>query len=126
MPRKSNSELDTYIGARLRMRRLMLGMSQEALGEKLSLTFQQIQKYEKGTNRVSASRLYELAQALDVPVRYFFDGISADDEAVLHEAISEGAHLSPFLDFVSSGQGIQLNSAFEQCLFANWRPEDAP
>ena len=75
MHRKSNSELDTYIGARLRMRRLMLGMSQEALGEKLSLTFQQIQKYEKGTNRVSASRLYELAQALDVPVQYFFDGI---------------------------------------------------
>ena len=71
MPRKSNSELDAYIGARLRMRRLMLGMSQEALGEKLSLTFQQIQKYEKGTNRVSASRLYELAQALDVPVQYF-------------------------------------------------------
>ena len=61
MPRKSNSELDTYIGARLHMRRLMLGMSQEALGEKLSVTFQQIQKYEKGTNRVSASRLYELA-----------------------------------------------------------------
>ena len=114
MPRKSNSELDSYIGARLRMRRLMLGMSQEALGEKLSLTFQQIQKYEKGTNRVSASRLYELAQALDVPVQYFFDGISAEDEAVLHEAIAEDARLSPFLDFVSSGQGIQLNSAFLQ------------
>ena len=112
MPRKSNSELDSYIGARLRMRRLMLGMSEEALGEKLSLTFQQIQKYEKGTNRVSASRLYELAQALDVPVQYFFDGISAEDEAVLHEAIAEDAHLSPFPDFVSSGQGIQLNSAF--------------
>ena len=96
------------------MRRLMLGMSQEALGEKLSLTFQQIQKYEKGTNRVSASRLYELAQALDVPVQYFFDGISAEDEAVLHEAIAEDVHLSPFLDFVSSGQGIQLNSAFLQ------------
>ena len=114
MPRKSNSELDSYIGARLRMRRLMLGMSQEALGEKLSLTFQQIQKYEKGTNRVSASRLYELAQALDVPVQCFFDGISAEDEAVLHEAIAEDVHLSPFLDFVSSGQGIQLNSAFLQ------------
>ena len=114
MPRKSNSELDTFIGARLRMRRLMLGMSQEALGEKLSLTFQQIQKYEKGTNRVSASRLYELAQALDVPVQYFFDGVSAEDEAVLHEAIAEAAHLSLFLDFVSSGQGIQLNSAFLQ------------
>ena len=72
MPRKSNSELDSFTGARLRIRRLMLGMSQEALSEKLSLTFQQTQKYEKGINRVSASRLYELAQALNVPVQYFF------------------------------------------------------
>ena len=88
-------------------------MSQEAPGEKLSLTFQQIQKYEKGTNRVSVSRLCELAQALDVPVQ-IFDGISAEDEAVLHEAIAEEADFSPFLDFVSSGQGIQLNSAFLQ------------
>ena len=87
----------------------MLGMSQETLGEKLSLTFQQIEKYEKGTNRVSAIRFYELAQALDVQGQ-FFDGISAEDKAVLHEAIAEDAHLLPFLDFVSSGQGIQLNS----------------
>ena len=71
MPRKSNPELDSYIGARLRTRPLMLGMSQEALGKKLLLTFQQIQKYQKGTNRVSGSRLYELAQALDEPVQYF-------------------------------------------------------
>ena len=71
LPRKSNSELDSYIGTLLRMLRLMVGMSQEALGEKLSLTFQQIQKYEKGTNRVSASRLYELVQALDVPAQLF-------------------------------------------------------
>ena len=72
MPRKNNSELDPNIGDRLRMRRLMLGMSQEALSEELSLTFQQIQKYQKGTNWVSASRLYELAQAPDEPVQYFF------------------------------------------------------
>ena len=96
------------------MRRLILGMSQEALGEKLSLTFQQIRKYEKGANWVSASRPYELAQALDVPVQYFFDGVSAEDEAVLEETIAEYAHLSPLLDFVSSGQGIQLNRAFLQ------------
>ena len=92
----------------------MLGMSQEALGEKLSLTFQQIQKYEKGTNRVSASRLYELAQVLDVPVQFFFDGAGNDEEAGMQEALAEDPHLSPFLDFVSSGQGIQLNSAFLQ------------
>ena len=71
MPRESNSELDANIGDRLRMRRLMLGVSQEALSEELLLTFQQIQKYQKGTNRVSGSRLYELAQALDEPVQYF-------------------------------------------------------
>ena len=82
------------------MPRLILGMSQEALGEKLSLTLQQIRKYEKGTNWVSGSRLYELAQAFDEPV--------------LHEAIAEYAYLSPFLDFVSSGKRIQLSSAFLQ------------
>ena len=114
MSRKSKSELDTNISDHLRMRRLMLRMSQEALGEEMSLTFQQIQKYEKGTNWVSASRLYELAQTLNEPVQYFFDGISAEDEAVLHEAIAEDAHSPPFLDFVSSGQGIQLNRAFLQ------------
>ena len=75
MPGKSISELNAYIGACLRVRHLMLGMSQKALGKKLSLTFQQIQKYEKGTSRVSASRLYELAQALDVPVQYFSMGL---------------------------------------------------
>ena len=79
MPRKGNSELDPYTSARLRMRRLILRMGQEVLGEKLSLTFQQIKKYESRTNWVSAGRVYELAQALDVPVRYFFDGISAED-----------------------------------------------
>ena len=63
---------------------------------------------------MSASRLHQLAQALDVPVQYFFDGMSAKDEAVLNETIAEDAHLSPFLDFVSSWQGIQLNSAFLQ------------
>lgn len=63
---------------------------------------------------MSASRLYELLQALGVPVGYFFDGISAEDEAMLHEAIAEDAHLSPFRDFVSSGQGIQLNCVFPQ------------
>ena len=75
MSRKSNSELDTNIGDRLRMRRLMPRMRKESPGEKLCLTFQKIQRYQKGTNRVSASRLYELSQALDGPARYFFYGI---------------------------------------------------
>ncbi len=75
MPRKKERTLDAYIGARVRMRGLMLNMSQEVLSGKLGVTFQQVQKYEKGLNRISASRLFELAQALRVPVGYFYDGL---------------------------------------------------
>jgi transcriptional regulator with XRE-family HTH domain len=69
-----NLVVDKHVGNRLRMRRVMLGMSQEALGGALDLTFQQVQKYEKGTNRISASRLQHLSQILQVPVPFFFEG----------------------------------------------------
>src|SRR5262249_7988315 len=72
MAKKSPNPTDKYVGSRVRMRRLMLGMSQEKLGEKLGLTFQQVQKYEKGTNRIGASRLQHIAQILKVPVSFFF------------------------------------------------------
>jgi len=75
MPRKKHQAVDAFIGARVRLRRLMLGMSQEELSNQLGVTFQQIQKYEKGVNRISASRLFELSHALDVPVQFFFDGL---------------------------------------------------
>ena len=101
---KSNSELDTNFGDRLRMRRLMLRMRKESPGEKLCLTFQKIQRYQKGTNRVSASRLYELAQALDGPVRYFFCAFLAEDEAVLHEAIAEDRICHRFLTSCRAGR----------------------
>ncbi len=65
--------IDVHVGKRLRLRRTLLGMSQERLGELLGLTFQQIQKYERGVNRIGSSRLYELGQILDVPVSFFFD-----------------------------------------------------
>ncbi len=65
--------VDIHVGARVRLRRTLLGMSQEKLGEAIGLTFQQVQKYERGTNRVSASRLYDLSGVLDVPVQFFFD-----------------------------------------------------
>ncbi len=65
--------VDVYVGSRVRLRRTMLGMSQEQLGAAVHLTFQQIQKYERGTNRISASRLYEFSRVLDVPVPFFFD-----------------------------------------------------
>ncbi len=69
--------VDVHVGARLRVRRTLLGMNQTMLGEAIGLTFQQVQKYEKGTNRISASRLFALSQLLDVPVEYFFDGMPA-------------------------------------------------
>lgn len=71
------ADITAHIGARLRLRRTLLGMSQEKLGEAIGLTFQQIQKYERGANRISASLLVVLADKLDVPVSYFYDGIEA-------------------------------------------------
>ena len=71
---KAPNPVDKYVGSRVRMRRIMLGMSQEKLGEALGLTFQQIQKYEKGTNRVGASRLQQISEILQVPVSFLFDG----------------------------------------------------
>ncbi len=67
--------VDIHVGSRVRLRRTLLGMSQEKLGEAVSLTFQQIQKYERGANRIGASRLYQLSQILDVPVSFFYDGV---------------------------------------------------
>src|SRR5215510_4888674 len=74
MSTKAPNPVDKYVGSRVRMRRIMLGMSQEKLGEALGLTFQQIQKYEKGTNRVGASRLQQISEVLQVPVSFLFDG----------------------------------------------------
>ena len=71
---KAPNPVDKYVGSRVRMRRIMLGMSQEKLGEALGLTFQQVQKYEKGTNRVGASRLQQISEILQVPVSFLFDG----------------------------------------------------
>jgi transcriptional regulator with XRE-family HTH domain len=89
------------------MRRKMMGLSQEKLGEKLGITFQQIQKYEKGTNRVGASRLQAMASALEVPVSYFFPDSPAGDGAGLKE---EGAAF--MMDFMSTSEGLELSRAF--------------
>ena len=80
------NKTDILVGSRVRMRRNMLGLSQEKLGDKISLTFQQVQKYERGANRISASRLHELAQVLDVPVSFFFD----ETDSVRAPAIPKG------------------------------------
>jgi transcriptional regulator with XRE-family HTH domain len=82
--------VDVHVGFRIRLRRTLLGMSQAKLGEGLGLTFQQVQKYEKGTNRVGASRMHEIARVLDVPIPYFYEGLDAiaasRDPAVRHDA----------------------------------------
>jgi transcriptional regulator with XRE-family HTH domain len=69
--------VDVYVGARVRLRRTLLGMSQEKLGEAIGLTFQQVQKYERGANRIGSSRLYDLSRVLDVPIGFFFDDMPA-------------------------------------------------
>jgi transcriptional regulator with XRE-family HTH domain len=72
--KKAPNPIDKHVGSRVRMRRMMLGMSQEKLGDALGLTFQQVQKYEKGTNRIGASRLQQISNILQVPVAFFFEG----------------------------------------------------
>src|SRR5512145_286688 len=73
--------IDIHVGSRVRLRRMLLGMSQEKLGERLGLTFQQIQKYEKGVNRIGASRLFDLAQVLGVPVQFFYEELAVGGAA---------------------------------------------
>ena len=75
---RAPNPVDIHVGARVRMRRLLIGMSQEKMAERLGLTFQQVQKYEKGTNRISASRLWQLSRTLDVPVGFFFEDLRED------------------------------------------------
>ena len=72
----NNNAIDLHVGKRLRLRRTLLGMSQEQLGAELNITFQQVQKYERGANRISASRLWDMSHILDVPISYFFDDMS--------------------------------------------------
>ena len=74
LAKKAPNPTDKHVGSRVRMRRMMLGMSQEKLGDALGLTFQQVQKYEKGTNRIGASRLQQISHILQVPVSFFFEG----------------------------------------------------
>ena len=103
--------VDVYVGARLRMRRAMLGMSQSKLGEMLGVTFQQIQKYEKGVNRISAGRLKQAAGVFDVDVDWFYEGGPAGPQAKYGFA-ENGAPRSLDLQFLSTTEGFKLNRAF--------------
>ena len=107
--KKAPNPTDQHVGSRVRMRRLMLAMSQEKLGAALGLTFQQVQKYEKGTNRIGASRLQQISHILQVPVAFFFEG--APNASALR---SNGSALSmaQIDDFVSDPNGLRLIGAF--------------
>ena len=109
--KKKPNPTDVHVGGRIRLRRNMLGMSQEKLGESLGITFQQIQKYEKGTNRVGASRLQAIASILSVPVAFFFED-APGSEGSEHKGLSEDSSTSFVVDFLSSAEGLQLNRAF--------------
>ena len=108
MNRPSNI-IDVYVGARLRMRRMMLGMSQGKLGQLLGVTFQQIQKYEKGTNRISASRLKEAAHVLETSIDFFLEGAPAQPSSLSGLAESSKAF---DIAFLATSEGFQLNRAF--------------
>jgi transcriptional regulator with XRE-family HTH domain len=108
--KKSPNPIDIHVGSRVRLRRMMLSMSQEKLGLQLGITFQQIQKYEKGTNRIGASRLQHIATVLSVPVAFFFeDAPGTPDEPA---GFREGRSGSYVVDFLSSSEGLSLNKAF--------------
>lgn len=110
MPKKQANPIDAQVGNRVRLRRMLIGMSQEKLGEHLGLTFQQVQKYEKGINRIGAGRLYHVAHVLGVPVGYFYEDV-IETAAPLSE-VSEEAAAPPVMEFLASGEGLQLSLAF--------------
>jgi transcriptional regulator with XRE-family HTH domain len=103
--------IDQYVGERVRIRRVSLGMSQQSVAAQLGLTFQQIQKYEKGKNRIGSSRLYQLSKLLRVDIGYFFDGLDADDEtlAVTREIAAAFDSVSPQF---GSREFVELNRAY--------------
>src|SRR5271168_542917 len=117
--KKAPNPVDKHVGSRVRMRRMMLGMSQEKLGDALDLTFQQVQKYEKGTNRISASRLQAMCQILRVSIPFFFDGAPEIAGRVAKGA--EAPSPSYVTNFLANADGLKLVRAFTQISDAKLR-----
>jgi transcriptional regulator with XRE-family HTH domain len=113
---KNPDPVDKHVGARVRMRRMMLHMSQEKLGDAIGLTFQQVQKYEKGTNRMGSSRLQQVANVLQVPVTFFFEG--APGQKTIDGKASSPAYVS---DFLATADGLALTRAFMRIKSAKLR-----
>jgi transcriptional regulator with XRE-family HTH domain len=110
--KKAPNPVDKHVGARVRMRRMMLSMSQEKLGDALGLTFQQVQKYEKGTNRIGASRLQQISNILQVPVSFFFDGAPHVPGTGRLEGMGEAPSPAYVSDFLATSDGLALTKAF--------------
>ena len=110
MVTKSPNPVDRHVGSRVRMRRMLVGMSQEKLGEALGITFQQIQKYEKGTNRIGASRLHQIARVLSVPVEFFYEGAPSLEAGP--SGFAEAASPAYVADFMATSEGLNLMKAF--------------
>ncbi len=120
--------VDVHVGGRVRLRRVFLGYSQEKLANALGLTFQQIQKYERGANRISASKLYELSRILSVPVTYFFEGVEADGEPGGTGGQEAGAQGTSNIhssdpDFTNQRETLQLISSYYRIPDAKVRAE---
>jgi transcriptional regulator with XRE-family HTH domain len=119
MPKERTHPIDKYVGNRVRMRRIALGLSQTQLGKALGLTFQQVQKYEKGTNRISASRLHRTAEILQVPIEFFFEG--APHVRGEHPTQTVAASPQFVSDYLASSDGLHLTKAFMQISKARLR-----
>jgi transcriptional regulator with XRE-family HTH domain len=111
MAKKAPNPIDKHVGSRVRMRRMMLSMSQEKLGDALGLTFQQVQKYEKGTNRIGASRLQQISHILQVPVAFFFEG-APDMPGQATDGMREAPSPAYVSDFLATSEGLALTKAF--------------
>ncbi len=109
---KAADAIDAFVGSRVRLRRMTLGISQEQLGAALGLTFQQIQKYEKGQNRVGAGRLYRIAQILSTPIEYFYEGLPMPSEPSDDEDAAERS--GEIQAFLASPEGHMLSAAFQK------------
>jgi transcriptional regulator with XRE-family HTH domain len=114
----SINPVDLHVGARVRMRRKFLGLSQTDLAEALGLTFQQVQKYERGSNRVSASKLYEISNFLRAPVAYFFEGYA---ESETPDGFNESDSERFVHDFLMTTEGIELAEAYPRIKSAKHR-----
>ena len=109
-PTKEPQDVDRHVGSRVRMQRMLLGMSQEKLGEACGITFQQIQKYEKGMNRMGASRLHQIARFLQVPVEFFYEGAPSGPDPSGPVNVDRSSRA--MTDFLATSEGLELVKAF--------------